>query len=189
MTAFNFDPFPVLETPRVILREVMETDVSDLFVLRANPQLMHFIPRPIAQTEQDALDLILKIKDGIRRGESINWAISLREEKKLLGLIGFVRTKSEHYRGEVGYILHGDYQGKGIMHEALSAVVDYGFEQMRLHSIEAIVDPENSASWQLLERNQFVREGHLRESEFYKGRFNDIFIYSRLTPFARTNEA
>ena len=64
--------------------------------------------------------------------------------------------------------------------EAINEVVNYGFEVMQLHSIEAIIDPENFASEKVLQKNGFVKEAHLKENEFYDGRFLDTVIYSIL---------
>jgi ribosomal-protein-alanine N-acetyltransferase len=73
-----------------------------------------------------------------------------------------------------------EFNGKGIVSEAVQEVVNYGFDVMKLHSIEAIIDPLNDASAKVLEKNGFVKEAHLRENEFYEGRFLDTVIYSLL---------
>jgi ribosomal-protein-alanine N-acetyltransferase len=73
-----------------------------------------------------------------------------------------------------------EYQGKGIITEAIKEVVNYGFKVMKLHSIEAIIDPENFGSEKVLQKNGFVKEAHLKENEFYDGKFLDTVIYSKL---------
>ena len=73
-----------------------------------------------------------------------------------------------------------EYQGKGIVSEAVREAVKYGFNSMNLHSIEAIIAPENHGSAKVLEKNGFVKEAHLKENEFYDGRFLDTVIYSIL---------
>jgi [ribosomal protein S5]-alanine N-acetyltransferase len=90
--------------------------------------------------------------------------------------------QKEHYRAEIGYALHPEHQGIGLMQEALNAVLDYGFTVMNLHSVEANVNPNNAASINLLQRNGFMREGMFRENYFYNGKFLDSAIYSLLTP-------
>jgi ribosomal-protein-alanine N-acetyltransferase len=62
----------------------------------------------------------------------------------------------------------------------LQKVVEYGFKEMKLHSIEAILDPENKGSEKVLLKNGFVKEAHLIENEFYEGRFLNTMIYSIL---------
>jgi ribosomal-protein-alanine N-acetyltransferase len=68
------------------------------------------------------------------------------------------------------------------MHEALKAILDYGFQEMGLHSVEANVNPSNLASIRLLEKNHFIREAYFRENYFYDGRYIDSAIYSLLNP-------
>ena len=73
-----------------------------------------------------------------------------------------------------------EYHGKGIVSEAVKEAVNYGFQVMKLHSIEAIIDPDNHASAKVLEKNGFIKEAHLKENEFFDGRFLDSVIYSIL---------
>jgi [ribosomal protein S5]-alanine N-acetyltransferase len=68
----------------------------------------------------------------------------------------------------------------GIVSEALKKVVEYGFNEMKLHSIEAILDPKNRGSEKVLLKNGFVKEGHFIENEYYEGRFLDSMVYSLL---------
>lgn len=180
MLHINFTPFHELETERLLLRRVVESDVNEVFALRSNAETMQYIPRPLVTSNEEALEHIRMIEDKIVADEGINWAITLKGNSKLLGIIGHYRIKPEHYRSEIGYMLLPDYQGKGIITEAIKAVVAYGFDQMNLHSIEAIIDPANTASAMVLEKNGFVKEAHLRENECYNGKFLDTVIYGLL---------
>lgn len=180
MLHINFTPFHELETERLLLRRVVESDVNEVFALRSNAETMQYIPRPLVTSNEEALEHIRMIEDKIVADEGINWAITLKGNSKLLGIIGHYRIKPEHYRSEIGYMLLPDYQGKGIITEAIKAVVAYGFDQMKLHSIEAIIDPANTASAMVLEKNGFVKEAHLRENECYNGKFLDTVIYGLL---------
>jgi RimJ/RimL family protein N-acetyltransferase len=117
---------------------------------------------------------------GIEKNEAINWAITFKGENKLLGIIGFYRTKFEDYRSEIGYMLLAENQGKGIASEAVERALEYGFNEMKLHSIEAIIDPRNSVSEKVLIKNGFVKEGHFKENTFFNGEFLDSVIYSKI---------
>ena len=181
MLDLNFDPFPTITTERLTLREIKNTDASELFHLRSDKNVMQFIDRPLAETIDDALKLIKIIADGHTNKESITWAITLKDNPGLIGTIGFWRIEKEHYRAEIGYLLNPLQQGKGIMQEAVTAVLPYGFETMKLHSVEANVNPFNTASIKLLEKNGFVREGYFRENYYYNGKFLDSAIYSLLS--------
>ena len=180
MLEINFSPYHELVTERLLLRRVIFSDVNEVFELRSNPKTMQYIPRPILTSKEEALQHIQMIEDKIVDNEGINWAITLKGSSKLLGIIGHYRIKPEHYRAEIGYMLLPEYHGKGIATEAIKATVAYGFDQMKLHSIEAIIDPENTASARVLEKNGFVKEAHFRENEYYNGKFVDTVIYGLL---------
>ncbi len=180
MMVINFSPFPILKTERLVLRRLDNSDAAELLALRSNPQTMEFIPRPLLHTTEQALEHIKTINDNIDANLGINWAISFRDNPKMIGIIGHYRIKPESYRAEIGYMLLPEHHGKGIITEAVQKVVKYGWDEMNLHSIEAIIDPENYASAKVLEKNGFIKEGHLRENEFFDGRFWDSVIYSIL---------
>ncbi len=181
MLTLNFTPFPILHTDRLILRQVNKNDANEVFALRSDKKVMQFIDRPLAVSIDDALQLIQKIDDAMIADDGITWAITLKSEVPLIGTIGYWRMEKEHYRAEIGYLLHPSLQGKGIMQEAITAVLDYGFKVMKLHSVVANVNPDNAASIKLLERNNFTREGYFKESYFHNGKFLDSAIYSLLT--------
>ena len=149
-------------------------------MLRSDKKIMQFISRPMAASVNDALEYINKILESLMSKYGITWAISLRNDNNLIGTIGFWRIENEHYRAEIGYMLNKDFHGKGIMHEAMQPVLDYGFNVMKLHSVEADADPNNIASVRLLEKNNFVREAYLKENYYYNGEFLDTVIYSLL---------
>jgi ribosomal-protein-alanine N-acetyltransferase len=180
MLTINFTPFPNLQTERLLLRRVNENDANEIFALRSNPETMKYIPRPLVKSIDDALEHIAMIDAKIESNEGINWAITYKDNPKLIGIIGHYRIKPEHFRAEVGYMLLPEYNGKGIISEAIKEVVNYGFNAMKLHSIEAIIDPENFGSERVLQKCGFVKEAHLKENEFYEGRFLDTVIYSKL---------
>lgn len=180
MLAVNFHPFHNLETERLLLRRVNNNDCKEILSLRSNPETMKYIPRPLLKNEEDALDHILMIETKIQNNEGINWAITLKGNPKLIGVIGHYRIQLENYRAEIGYMILPEFNGLGIVTEAVKEVVKYGFEIMKLHSIEAVIDPDNVASACVLKKNGFVKEAHLKENEFHDGRFYDSVIYSLL---------
>ncbi|MFY9309392.1 MAG: GNAT family protein [Bacteroidia bacterium] len=182
MLNINFNPFPVLETKRLVLRNLQESDKYDLFDIRSNSETMQYIPRPLAKTVNDAAEVIKMITGFTSSNERINWAITEKGEDKLIGVIGYVNFKQESFRAEVGYVLNNKYTRKGIAYEALEAVLDYGFNTVNLHSIEAIIRPENVASVRLVEKAGFIKEAYFRDYVFHNNRFYDELVYSLIRP-------
>lgn len=177
MLELHFDPFPVLETERIILRRISIEDAEELFVLRTDKDVMKYIDRPRPQVVEGVYELINNMNDNEVR---IQWAVALKATDKLIGTIGYHRIEKEHYRAEVGYLFHPQYWNTGIASEALKKVIDFGFNEMDLHSIEAIINPDNSASRRLLQKFGFIKEGYFKENYFFEGNFFDSEVYSLL---------
>jgi len=76
--------------------------------------------------------------------------------------------------------LHPDFHGRGFMSEAMDVVLEYGFNKMKLHSIEAHVHPDNNASINLLQKKGFMKEAFFKENVFFNGKFSDTAVYSIL---------
>lgn len=180
MLTLNFNPFHNLETERLLLRRVDVNDAEEILLLRGNPETMKYIPRPLTKTREDALEHIAMIDSKIDANEGINWAITLKGNPKLIGIIGHYRIQHDNHRAEIGYMLLPEFHGKGIVTEAVKEVIDYGFNVMKLHSIEAVIDPENVVSEAVLKKFGFVKEAHFREHEYYEGKFLDSVVYSLL---------
>lgn len=180
MLTLSFTPFPILESNRLLLRAVTREDVNEVFELRSNPETMKFIPRPLVTSTDEAMAHIEMITKKIAENEGINWAITLKGNPKLLGIIGHYRVKLENYRSEIGYMLLPNYQNQGITSEAIHLLLDYGFNQLNFHSVEAIIEPKNHASAKVLEKNGFVKEAHFLEDVFWDGQFIDSAVYSLL---------
>lgn len=181
-----FNPFPELQTNRLQLWQFRDNDAAALYFLRSDEQVMRYIDRPRAQSEEDIRLFIERAKTDIEQGTGLSWGICLQGEDALIGYIGYWRMQPSNFRSEVGYALHPDHQGKGLAREALEAVIDFGFNQMGLHSMEANINPGNDASRQLLLRCGFVKEAYFRQNYYFNGQFLDSEIYSLLCPAART---
>lgn len=189
MLLLNFSPFPSLSTERLLLRELTLADAPAVMHLRSNPEVMQHINRPLALTLADAEAWISIVLETLQKSDGITWCICLKEESSVyVGNIGLWRIEKENYRAEIGYMLEPSLHGKGLMYEAVEAVVDYGFREMKLHSIEGCLDPRNIASAKLLEKAGFVKEAHFKENYYLRGSFADTVVYSILTPYANEPE-
>jgi ribosomal-protein-alanine N-acetyltransferase len=178
MLNLNFTAFPKLVTERLILRQLEAEDANEIFALRSSDEVNRFLDRPKAITIEEAKQFIYKINDGINKNERVYWAITLKNETKLIGTICYWNISKENDRAEVGYELHPRYQGKGIMQEALLKVIDFGFEQMRLKTITAVPSDDNIKSRKLLEKNNFKIDSNLRTMLSQQQNLTQMVIYS-----------
>ena len=181
MDIINFTPFPTLATERLVLRQLTQADADDVLKLRADESVSKYIPRVPYTNIDEATSFITKITNSINDNELGYWAISLKSDNKLIGTACIWNIKKEHYRAEIGYELHPDFHGKGIMQEAIAMLLNYAFNTMKLHSIEAVVNPKNAPSIKLLEKYSFVREAYFRENFYFNSKFSDTAIYTLLS--------
>ena len=181
MPTLNFNEFPVIATERLILREHTKDDVPELFKLRTNEEVMQFIHRERPKTHHDIETLVTSLNDGFKQGQLIAWVIALRENpSRMIGSIGYWRTDLANHRAEIGYMLHPDFWRKGLVSEALKATIDFGFEEIKLHSISANVAPANEGSKQILLKHGFLKEAYFREDHYFGGKFLDSEVYGLL---------
>lgn len=182
MLDIHFDAFPVIETERLRLREIVPDDAEALYRLRRDPEVTKYLDRDNDADISVVHSLILKIRQNFEQGDGINWGVSLKDSPLLIGNIGFWRIDKKNHRAEIGYMLEPAQWSKGLMSEALEVLLQFAFHQMKLHSIEANTAVGNRASHALLEKHGFVKEAHFRENWYYNGKFTDSFIFSKLTP-------
>ncbi len=172
--------FPTLTTDRLILRAFQLTDAAAMLRLRTDVSVMEFMDTSPLKDLDAATRFIQQIHDDFQSKSGINWAISLAGETDMIGYVNYWRMIPAHFRAELGYALLPAFWGKGLMTEAVEAVIAYGFERLNLHSIEANINPDNLPSQRLLERLHFRKEAHFRENYFFDGKFTDSLIYCRL---------
>ncbi|MBM7587258.1 ribosomal-protein-alanine N-acetyltransferase [Bacillus pakistanensis] len=172
--------FPVLETERLILREVKVEDASDMHMYLADKEVVKYMGLEPFQTVDDVWDEIKWYNSIYEEDTGIRWGITLKDVGKVIGSCGFLNRIPKHYRAEIGFELSKDYWGKGMASEALEAVVKFGYHHYQLERIEALIEPGNLPSQKLVERQGFIKEGLLRHYEFTCGKFDDLYMYSLL---------
>ncbi len=159
MQEITSSPFPELNTSRLFLRQLCMDDAEEIYLLRSDERVNEFVDRQRATSIEDAHQFINKIITNQSNGEGIMWAITLKDDPKLIGAIVYWNIVKEKDEAEVGYELLPQYHGKGIMQEALLRVINYGFETLKLKSIVADPKAGNLSSVKLLERCGFVKTG------------------------------
>ncbi|WP_336958720.1 GNAT family N-acetyltransferase [Chryseobacterium contaminans] len=147
-----------LETERLVLKEINEAHTADILRIRSNEITNQYVKRRSPKTNYDALEFILHIKKETQNKEVAFWGISYKGSWNLIGTICFWNFSQDKKTAEVGYELLPDYHRKGIMSEALSAVVEYGFNKLELQEIIAITNRFNENSKKLLLKHHFILE-------------------------------
>ncbi|MGD8193673.1 GNAT family N-acetyltransferase [Herbiconiux sp. P18] len=179
--------YPVL-TERLALRPHRQSDLDDLLRYHSDPEVVRYIPWPVRTREQTvtALDSRTRQTSVTEPGQWLVLAIQLRDDLGLAEggrVIGEVLLKFDSQpdaRGELGYAIARDAEGRGYATEAARAVLDLAFTDFGLHRVIARLDARNGASAALLERLGLRREAHHLEDEYFKGEWTDTLVYAVL---------
>ena len=169
-----FEQFPTLETERLHLRESRSDDAEATLAVLSSEEVCRYYDLSPLTSLDEARTLIAGRAAAFARGERIRWALAHREDDVVIGSCGLSRWDEEAGQAETGYELASAWQGRGLMREALTAIIGFGFGQMQLRQVEANVVPGNEASLRLLRRLGF-REVELRRGRgFWKGQPHDL---------------
>jgi [ribosomal protein S5]-alanine N-acetyltransferase len=151
----TFTPFPILTTERLTLRQLVINDEQEIFTLRSDNEINKYLDRKRAKTIDDARSFIDKISENIHKNDSVYWAITFSDKNILIGTICLFGFSDENDKCEIGYELLTNFQGQGIMREALEKVIDYAFNTIKVKKIEAFFHRDNQRSIKLLEKFSF----------------------------------
>lgn len=176
-----FDTFPHLETKRLILRELQPGDAESLFTILGDEDVTEFYDDDVFSSVSQAREQIHSWDAGFKARRCVRWGIALRGKGEIIGTCGYYGFHSLHNRAGIGYELARSFWKQGIMTEALDAIIRFGFKDIGLNRIQAVVMMENEGSVRLLEGLGFHPEGVLREYERWghKG-YVDLMMYSLL---------
>ncbi len=152
-------------TPRLVLRPLQREDVQALFTRWSDKEAMRFTIPAMTDVDQST-DRLARMMQRSANGTDLICAITLRGTGEVLGDTALFRADEQNRHVEIGFGLRRAHWGRGYMQEAASALIDHAFDALKMHRIEADIDPRNAASAKLLTRLGFVREGLLRERWF-----------------------
>ncbi|WP_027343482.1 GNAT family N-acetyltransferase [Hamadaea tsunoensis] len=174
-------------TARLTLRPWTADDFDDLYAVQSHPD----VPRYLYWSVRDAAEVRedLKIKSTLSAisevGDTLSLAVVYREAERVVGSVSLHWLSREDGGGEVGYVFHPDFGGRGLATEAASAVLRLAFTApidggLGLHRVIGRIDARNTASARVLERLGMRREAHFVENEYVKGEWTDEVVYAIL---------
>ena len=169
-----FSHIPTLETDRLTLRGMRVSDAPDMYEYACRPSVTEYLTWEPHASVEETREYLTYVGQRYRTGDFYDWAVVDRESGHMIGTCGFTSFNCPHDTAEIGYVLNPAYQGKGLATEAVRRVLDFGFDELGLHRIEAHFMEGNDASRRLMERVGMTFEGYARESMRIKGRFCTI---------------
>ena len=170
----------LLTTNRLHLRKITKEDAPAIFSYFSNPEVTKYYGMETLTTIEQAEHLVRHFATILEGNKGMRWAIELKERPGLIGTIGFNLLSIAHKRAEIGFELHPDFWGRGIVGEAVEIIVRFGFEELKLNRIGATVFIDNKASQQVLIKQGFEREGLLRQYMVQSGNAHDVYTYAKI---------
>ncbi len=173
---------PTIQTERLALRPYRPDDLDALHAFDRLPEVARYLysePRDLEGT-RNALDRKMAARTIRGPGDHLSLAVVLTGHDRLIGDVVLEWLGNDHRQGEIGYVVHPDHQGKGYATEAARALLQTGFETLRLHRMAARCDARNTASARVMERLGMRQEAHLLENELVKGEWTDELVYAML---------
>jgi ribosomal-protein-alanine N-acetyltransferase len=140
--------FPQLTTERLLLRQLTMSDTAEVFRNFSDPEVVRYFMTPLTDIE-GAVKMVGELIGLFEQGKSIFWAVTLLNEGTFLGTCSFEKITNQGC-GEVGFDLGLAWWGRGLMSEALRAVIRYGFDVLVLKEIVAITSVNNRRAINLL---------------------------------------
>ncbi len=174
------DRLPVIPAKRILLRWLVESDLDALFKIFSHTEVTRYWSAPPLPDPAAARELLSQIHEYFREKSLFQWGVATREDNRIIGTCTLAALDPTNRRAELGFALDRGSWGKGYMSEALDALLGFAFGEMKLHRIEADVDPRNRASIRLLERLGFQFEGRLRERWLVNDETQDSLYYGLL---------
>ncbi len=172
--------FDTLPTERLLLRAMTPETYRHAFTTYTDEELKFFFG---LHTDEELVQKKSMYNNGLTTFNKsfLYFQLLKKDTEENIGWCGFHTYYTQHARAELGYVLTAEVErAKGYMREALPYVIEYGFETMNLHRIEAFVGPTNTPSLKLIEQIGFRKEGHLKEHYFKNGIAEDSILYGLL---------
>ncbi|MBE5804491.1 MAG: GNAT family N-acetyltransferase [Clostridiales bacterium] len=175
-----FSRLPVLDTPRLTLRPMTMRDAQDIYDYSCDREVARHVLWDAHRSLADSRAYLRYILRQYREGVPSSYGIVLKETGRLIGTIGFMWMNMENSTVEVGYSLAREQWNKGLMTEALRALIDMAFTHLPLHRIEAQHATANPSSGRVMIKCGMKKEGTLRGRIYNKGKFVDVDLYAIL---------
>ena len=175
-----FSKMPELETERLKFRAIKKSDFNDIYEYSSNPQTSQYLlwsPHNSLEYTKHFIDIILA---KYKCGDYHDWAITLKENKKMIGTCGFTRIDEQNGTAEIGYVLNPAYWGMGIGTEAAKRVIRFAFEELNMNRVEARFLFGTEASLRVMNKIGMKFEGYIRESLLVKGKYRTVGVSSIL---------
>ncbi len=177
----RFSPLPRLQSSRLLLRPLEIADTDDVYRFMSSPSVAdQTMWQPHADRHASQV-FVEQIIERYQTGRYFSWAVEELATHRVVGLCGFDGSWNQrHQRAELAYALNENYWGQGLMVEACTHILLFGFQSMGLHRVSAMCFTENYSSERVMQKLNMTYEGTLWDYVYVKGRFQTVKLYGLL---------
>lgn len=170
--------FPFLKTDRLFLRQFIDSDINHVFRGLSHPEIIRYygVSYDTLVSTKVQMSWFKSLEED---NTGIWWAICDTRTESFYGAIGLNNLSLTHRKAEIGFWLLPAYWGMGIIQDAVGLVCEYGFEHVKLHRIEALIETENKNCKNLMNKLNFNHEGTMQDCEIKNGDFISLDIYAK----------
>lgn len=170
---------PELKTERLILNRIEKTDHTNIYHGLSHPEVIKYYG--VSYTSLEAVKEQMDWYENLEKSRSgMWWAIREKAGLDFIGAIGINDYQKEHKKAELGFWLVPEFWGQGIIREAGFTVIEFVFNELKLHRLEAYVETKNISSAKTLGKLGFIHEGRMRDYELKDGKYICVDIFAKL---------
>ncbi len=171
-----FSNMPTLKGSRITLRRMHPIDAEDMYSYACRADVTEYLLWSEHPSVGYTADYLRYLQNRYSLGDFYDWAIIDAESRRMIGTCGFTKIDLQNNSGEIGYVLNPDFWGRGLATEAAACVLEFGFERLGLHRIEARFMEGNVRSLTLMKRLGMSFEGYLEDAVFAKGSYRTVGV-------------
>lgn len=170
---------PILKSSRFLIRPIEDDDLLEVHKGLSHPEVIKYygVSFDSLEATKEQMEFYRNL---VKNETGMFWAICSQDNKIFYGVGGFNNFSKEHKKAEVGFWLHPEFLGQGIMNEAMPVICNYAFNELNLHRIEGYIESNNKACIKAIEKLGFGHEGTLKDCEIKNGEFISLAIYAKL---------
>ena len=176
-----FKCFPNIEDDWILMKQIVKEDLDDYAEINMNEELYQFKPGEPRKTIAAVQNIIGHHERDFYKKIIINLGVYVKEDNKMVGVVEIFDFNKKVNGVTIGYTLNKEYWGRGIATRATSMLLGYLFKEIEVNRVQAFVMPQNNKSKNVLLRNKFIKEGTIRQGNYWRGRgVVDLELYSIL---------
>ncbi|WP_417612676.1 GNAT family N-acetyltransferase [Owenweeksia hongkongensis] len=171
-----------ISTERLVLKPVSDELRAYVFQGLSDHEVRHNMQLPTLNTKEKQDEWWQKFSEWRNTGKAVQWCVFDKKTDRYIGLLTIKEIEIAVCRGEIGYSILQEHWRKGYGKEAAARVLQYAFEDINLHTVFAMISPQNEGSQRIVRGLGLTQEAHFKDIHFFEGKFYNLLQFSIINP-------